>query len=439
MSGPVKIKSYGRKRFEDGIIRPIVPVQMTLTQTAATQNTYKTTPIGPFKTAYEGTARSCRDVVTPNYRRLIEAGKILNNPFWSAKVTCEHGGFAQKTSGGAAPNPWRADVTVANDVQHILRGDSRFLFGSPFDVDGDIPGELVRNVDIPRLITRTSTSALAKVDEGNAALAVTLGEMRETLTLLREPLSSLLSFLKKNKSLIKRLRRDLPDYETLVKGIYGSLADDYLKFYFGVMPIFRDFESLVDAYVQAGAAPERVTARSDESDSYKASVSYSHLPLKQGISTYAVTTSYEEVVTVRSGILYSPSVSTYVKQFGLRFTDLPSAAWQLLPWSFFVDYFLNIGKIIRALTPRPDVSYFAAWNTVKCVITDSARCTGGGAGGWNWDRVNSEWSRRVIETTLRTPVSPYANAGFSASLGSWDSALKQLATISLAIQALVLH
>lgn len=437
VENPLKQKSYNRSRFEDGITRPIVPVQMTLTQTDTRNGTYKEVPIGPFKTSYEGFARSCKDIVTPNYRRLIDAGQIINNPFWSAKATCEQGGIAQKTSVAESIGQWQAGITVANDVQHILHGDSRFLFGSPFDDDGDIPRNIVPNVDVQRLISRTSTSALAKVDEGNAALMVTLGEMRETLNLFRTPLSSLLAFLQNNKKLMKRLSRDLPPWGPFAKGLYGNLAADYLKFYFGVMPILRDFESMVEAYIHEGTTLERETARSKDSDEFESSVSYSHLPLKKGISTYSVITSHKEEVTVRSGILYAPSVSTYVKQFGLRATDLLSAGWQLLPWSFFVDYFLNIGKVIRALTPRPDVSYFAAWNVVRCTVTDRAECTGGGAGGWTWVRSNSEWSQRVIETTLRTPVSPYSNVNFSAALGNWDNTLKKLAVICLAIQATV--
>ena len=424
-----------RVRFEDAITRPTIPNSMILTKQGLTPGTTVQEPLGPVAVAFQGEARVCHDVVTPNFRTLVNKGVVVNNPYDSVKVTCTQGGIGQLARPNSVPDNahWSPGFIIMNDVQSILRKDERFLFGSPFGSDGS-HNVHATVVDVARLQRRAHTAALAAVDTGSATCMVTLGEMGETLATLAKPFDAMKTWLAKNYKLVNRLRKGLPAGVPFT-GLPKALADDFLQFYFGMKPMVQDAESIWDALVQMDITPPRQTARGRGSDTGESSTSWSSKPLVEGRSTYDVLRTRKEEVTVRAGIMYVPTLNTAVKQLGLRWSDLPSSAWELVPWSFFIDYFANFGKLISALSPRPGVSYLASWSVTKLTITDEARCLGGGAGGWTWVRPNSEWSRRVIEMTSRSPVSPYAYIGPSFSFGNWDSQLKRVATLCLAIQA----
>lgn len=111
----------------------------------------------------------------------------------------------------------------------------------------------------------------------------------------------------------------------------------------------------------------RKTARGRETRSVTSVKKY--VGAKAGIFidfTDEVTQEYE----VRATIYYDAKV-TPSKSFGLTWTDLPDAAWELTPWSFVVDWFINVGDYIRAITPKPEVRILSACTSVSldCTVT----------------------------------------------------------------------
>jgi hypothetical protein len=51
------------------------------------------------------------------------------------------------------------------------------------------------------------------------------------------------------------------------------------------------------------------------------------------------------------------------RRMGLRLSDVPSALWELVPWSFVVDRFVSVGKWLDAITPKPNVRILGTWTT----------------------------------------------------------------------------
>lgn len=421
---------YSRTRHEAGIIRPVANVGTVLKTLGQTPGTFVTTPGGARSLAYEGESRVCVDVVTPGYSSIISNGGIINNPFLSVRCNCTQGGVGQVTQYIGSLDPWSPGSSYSLDVTSTLRTyDGRYLFGDVIAADGTVNvTALLAEIDTSRLYTIAKTSALSKVDQNLASGLVGLGELRATLTSLLNPLASIRQYISaKNR---RRLLRQMP----ADAGVSKALANEYLAFYYGLLPFCRDIESYIDAYVNSGAQRERITARGGASDSHKSQTQETWTPVS-GVSTYSHLFTHEVQVEVRSGILHEPTPMSWQKAYGVRFSDFFDAAYQLTPWSFFVDYFSNLGKLVNALTPRSGVTYLASWSTLEATILDRAECTGGGMGApWSWSRGNTEWAQRVIKVRVRTPESPYTNVGFALKTGDWSSKAKVMAVLSLIIQ-----
>jgi hypothetical protein len=45
--------------------------------------------------------------------------------------------------------------------------------------------------------------------------------------------------------------------------------------------------------------------------------------------------------------------------------QIPAAIWEIIPFSFVVDWFVNVESFIRAVTPKADVHRLAEWVTIE--------------------------------------------------------------------------
>lgn len=442
----VRKPPYGRLRVQGGFVRPSISsaaVRVTFGQTAGTM---VTTDEGSRLGAYEGEHKMMSDIVTPGFMEIVKSGGIINNGLTSVTCVASQGGTGQTVQYTGPTNPWPVNVTNTLTVKSTLRTyDARFLLPSVINAEGMVFDPLASSIDLGRLYQRAYTSAMSKVDQSTAQGLVSLGELGATLKMLISPMSSIRSFLTKWRRRVNKTswQRKAMSNEGIVLagGLGAAVANDYLQLYYGLKPFCRDIESLLEAYVKQGSQPERQTARGGADDSYTTSHTDIGTGSPTGGSYYSVKLDHSEIATVRSGILYEPSEDTYRKAFGMRFEDLFSAAYQLVPWSFFLDYFSNLGKLIEALTPRQGVRYLANWRTVTLVTTDRAECVGGGYGAstMQWTSGNTEWAERVIKTRVRTPLQTYTDLGLVLSSGTWDDKSKVMAVLSLAIQQLPLQ
>lgn len=378
----------------------------------------------------EGMVEGCVDTTTPKFRILSAEGKIVNNEFFKVKQTFEGGGTGNATRSRPCTIPTALSGTDWNSSQRTFNTGFRF---PEYRTDGQLicPATIV---DLASAIREASTQALAAVDTSTAEGLVTLKELGQTYQMLRHPLSSL-DRLTQAWADSKRMDRAVK--QVAAKGP-RAFADQYLVYYYGMRPFLNDISNIIDAYLHEGITPERQTARGNARRHKIEEVTEGGPGLVPGKSWYQNLLTREDTVTVRSGILYSPTPNTYQKVMGFRLSDVPSAIWEATPWSFFYDYFGNIGDVIKALTPRPGVVYLAAWNTVETHIRMEARTIASGVVGPSSSyqaRQGTEWARVIIEATHRQPVTPYDSIGLSLRFDpeTWSSA-KALAVSCLAIQ-----
>lgn len=89
---------------------------------------------------------------------------------------------------------------------------------------------------------------------------------------------------------------------------------------------------------------ERLTSRATLTDTQTDSVTST---LSWSVFTFPVTTKTTQTTKVRATVLYEDKFDV-LQDFGVSPADIFGAAWELIPYSFIVDYFVNIGDLLEA-------------------------------------------------------------------------------------------
>jgi hypothetical protein len=208
-----------------------------------------------------------------------------------------------------------------------------------------------------RVIAQASTQAHSNVASAEFETLIFLGELRQTLQLLRSPLGKIDDLLKKTQKKARRKGVSLARY----------LRDQWLSARYGWGPLLRDVDNVVKA-VQSLQNRERIRHTARGHADLKDSVSHDK-DLAAGSYTCAYQTFLEIEYSVRAGIIYEMD---HRNTFGLSLSAVPSTAWELIPYSFVLDWFVNVGDYIQAIVPKPGVSILGSWHTHKEVWTSQA-------------------------------------------------------------------
>lgn len=71
---------------------------------------------------------------------------------------------------------------------------------------------------------------------------------------------------------------------------------------------------------------------------------------------------------VASGIIHSVkqrnAMEVAMKTLGLDLRSAPATIWEVIPFSFVVDWFVNVGDWIQAIVPDPAITVIDTWSTV---------------------------------------------------------------------------
>lgn len=359
-----------------------------------------------------GENRWMDDIVTPNFRSEQARGVVINNPCSWTKDNIERAPCAIQRTCSNIPKP--GDAIAAS------------WGAAPLPVPPADPAAY--SLDWERLVKLACTSALGGIAPPDATSLLTLGELGETIALLRNPVEGLTTSFKKLIDLKRRYWR------LKAAGLsVQAIANQYLAVMFGMAPLMADINmylGLLSRFV-----PPRRTSRGNAQDSARRSETLPFtLPYNQPFSGFT-TLEGELVVEVRAGSLYEYAYhDDLTAMFGLRLSDVPIAAWQLTRFSFLVDWAFNVGMTIRALTPVAGVVRLAEWYTVRSTCTETIKLSAlthdyvpGWTGSGGGDTV-----KRVVESYARYPCNLGDHIGLTYNV-KW-SPTKTLLSLALLTQ-----
>lgn len=177
-----------------------------------------------------------------------------------------------------------------------------------------------------------------------------IGELKDTLRMLRSPAKTLRErFPDLLNSYGKNVKRGTSRREAS-----RILGDTWLEWQFGVRPLIQDVDNaskLIHEMYRIGSVFNDVTLKG------KGKTALTVTADQQSVGASAPFVLGTRLIHHRVSVRYQAGyrlndnsfANSPYKQAGLSPVDWMPTAWELLPWSFVVDYFTNIGDIITAL------------------------------------------------------------------------------------------
>lgn len=316
--------------------------------------------------------RSMNDWVTPGFAVKRDRGEIVNNPMSSAETSYEVGssGFEARFLEGATAG--------------ILRQ------GGPFFVkEIGPPVATPMGIDVQNLVNYARTNALSKCRSSGFKGLVAIAELGKTMRMLTHPLEAIHSLIdviyqarqhgenlrveKRNgevrsingrkvyrrKSTHRGPGRVVGKPESLLIPISEAISGSVLMYNLGLRPLLMDLQAVLRDIPQAHQQ-ERLSFRSDASESYT-DVTTSTVAPSLFQPTFRTETTHK--VKVRAVVMVEDTFSVPI-DFGVSLMDIPSAVWEVVPFSFVLDYVTNVGDVLDAWRAIATQKILAASTTI---------------------------------------------------------------------------
>jgi hypothetical protein len=287
----------------------------------------------------------------PDYRELLRNGLQCTTTLSGQKWFRESSGIITFVATYSPPPPF----DNCSMYPHVS-GESGYVWDPLIDnvyigVDPD------RRPVLETAENAAKTNFIKRVREQQTTFqgGVAAGELNETLRMLRSPvkslrkgLSSYLATLKKRKRQVKRVSP-----RKRLNAARKVLADTWLEYSFGWKPLISDINDLTYTLANSQVSDDRkwtpVNASGvDESFQIGGALVGVGGGLCSGVNVSFIRHSKHQVVYRGSVSLDNPVTKEW--KFGYLPNDFVPTVWELIPYSFLVDYFTNVGDIINAAT-----------------------------------------------------------------------------------------
>jgi hypothetical protein len=227
-------------------------------------------------------------------------------------------------------------------------------------------GYLLGNYGFPSIVgVSTSQTESRAISNYYQALAsahtkfkgmVTGGELRETFNMLKSPFSSLKGYVGSYlRSVNKRTKGYRGRNRKEVAKAMGVVGDTWLEYSFGLRPLISDCDNAVDAFFDSNAVrPLFEMVRGYGYDS--TSLQQYNKQFVENWNIIRVVASGGDQTDIQAKIygichLQGDGYGN-LHRYGVSPWEFVPTLWELIPYSFLVDYFTNIGKILESWAYR---------------------------------------------------------------------------------------
>lgn len=292
-----------------------------------------------------GSLQTTTDVVTKRYASRRAAGEIFMNPFYVDKTT-RATSYSSLTFG---PHPaWG---------RRVIDGTLACYWSVP----PNRPSWFNERVNDAK--ARTLLQAHSRVAEEDFMGLVTVAEAAKTARMIASPFG-------RARDLVNRIAsRKL---SLLAKGLsLGAAATSaWLEYRLGWKPVLYDIEGIFKAYVSNELWEEktvRKVARASDKNISWVSPGVVTNTVQPGVSNVRMRASFSHSSKVSSGVLYDLRDDVFesatARRMGFRLSDVPSTIWEIVPLSWVIDRFVDIGVWLDAIQPKPGVNVLGSWTT----------------------------------------------------------------------------
>jgi len=238
-----------------------------------------------------------------------------------------------------------------------------------FDVTGDIPflSLFVPQSTNASLVTQADSRAMIAFSKQvrkktqNWQSGVFTGELLETARLLASPVKRLREEV--GNLVSDALRKKAKHKKSTAKTRRAAVADTWLTWSFGVKPLISDANDAALAFraLASGRCIDSIRftgiGEADGSLSYPNGLSFEGVNLGPGVPSSLIgrVRYTDKCMVIYRGAMKNSNPSGEMPlpmRFGLDLSSVVPTTWELIPWSFMVDYFTNVGDALDAWSMR---------------------------------------------------------------------------------------
>lgn len=283
------------------------------------------------------------DVVVPGFKRRSSNGEVFFNPMskrreiYSASSGSSY--HIRRTVASCSPPQFAEWRRVGNSFPSVaaMRPNAT--------ANVVIPAvSLIDDLRIEDAITEASTRAFSNVGKSNSNLYETVAEANQVLGLYNQT-------LEQAGRVISKIPR---------KALMGS-TNAYLLYRYGMRPVIEDVNNIVKAL---DVISQRVRSTARGSVGITESRSEIHNIPFHGYLNVMMASHDTDSVTVRAMVLQE-YLLTRANASGFTTKGLLTLPWELIPYSFVVDMFINVGDLIGSYLPSPGYNQLGSCVTVE--------------------------------------------------------------------------
>jgi len=279
------------------------------------------------------------------------------------------------------------------------------------------------------LTSKAETECRLKLAQADINVGVALGELRETIRHLVESAFRLIRWVFwAKKGSWRMIRRDLG---LKGPGSHGrDLSQNWLEYQFAWLPLMGDVFGAWSEF-QKSVASRAHTLRVSRSVSDSGTRSFTNPSGQAGYTS--ITVPYE--IGVTCSLLGQVSQPGLNRLAALGLINPLSIAWELMPFSFTIDWLIPVGSVLEALTSTIGVSFVSGSLTRRVSVSAS------GLNGFCLGTVHAKGVVTVGKVDIKGVHIKRATYG-SFPMPSWYAnpnpitSTKVLSSIALALQHL---
>lgn len=334
---------------------------------------------------HQGARAGMWDVVTPGFSTKQNQGFLINNPM-----------FSEESHYLYSPCRWLLDGRKGSTSIHceyyenknyLVVTNGGYLLSNLTAFEREVHTKYQAQIDL------AVTRAWADVDVSEMQILASLGELPETLAWIRDILKRVLSLTRAFKKRLETnaitrtleyafsergLKKDARRLASWLKILEArrlrkgktdpieAVSKIYLEYRYAIRPLFYDIMSALAA-LRKTLANQRMTARGKEEVLSKSNKTI--IPPRDAYSaSHYVDMVIEEKMdlklSARAGVLYAieDGIDSLLSIWGF---DQPlESLWELVPFSFIIDWFFSIGDVISSWSQSSGLTALLSWCTV---------------------------------------------------------------------------
>lgn len=254
------------------------------------------------------------------------------------------------------PNPWPTRSPKTFRLSGYSTDSTSLKYRAGYPMWPDVSEQTIMENDVASQLQEQIQSAkfFESVAESKKTIKLLEGYAKTTLQLARGLRRKTVKWVKKygigipaksNRSR-KGRKRPRADYLSQVPG-------EWLKFHFGLMPLKYTMDALLHTLDNPiGAMPVRCISRFSGQRVWRD-------PNYPG-SKYSTYIDFDYQLSQKGFVRAKNPNQGFIARMGL--SDIVGTAWELVPWSWAIDYFVNLGGALQRVNPAYKNLEFSLWS-----------------------------------------------------------------------------